>query len=133
MGFMTARQIRGLENYEEWEKAMRKEYVSLVKHRVWDIIQRPEEKVPGTRWVLSRKEGNQCAPYKARFVVKGRAQVMGVDLTTTNSPTLSKDLLRMVIAICAKYRMHMKQMDVQSAFLHREIDNRILIKLPEII
>jgi Reverse transcriptase (RNA-dependent DNA polymerase) len=133
MGSMTARQIKKLEIYEEWEKAMRKEYVLLVKYNVWDIIQRSEEKVLKTRWVLSRKKGNQCAPYKARFVVKGCAQVTGIDVTTTYSPTLSKDSLRMVIAICAKYGLHMKQMDVQSPLLHREIDKRVLTELPEII
>jgi Reverse transcriptase (RNA-dependent DNA polymerase) len=133
MGFMTARQIKKLENSKEWEKAMRKEYVLLVKHRVWDIIQRTEEKVLKTRWVLWRKEGNQCAPYKERFVVKGCAQVTGIDATTTYFPTLSKDLLRMVLAICTKYGLHMKQMDVQSAFLHEEIDKQVLIELPEII
>jgi Reverse transcriptase (RNA-dependent DNA polymerase) len=133
MEFMTARQTKGMEYYEEWEMAMRKECVSLIKHRVWDKIKRTKERVLNTRWVLWQKEGNQWDKYKARFVVKGCAQVAGIDVTTTYSPPLLKDSLRMVIAIWVKYKLHMKQMDVQSAFQHWKVDKPILIELPEII
>jgi hypothetical protein len=32
---------------------MRKKDVSLIKHRVWDMIKRPKERVLKMRWVLS--------------------------------------------------------------------------------
>jgi hypothetical protein len=51
----------------------------------------------------------------------------------TYSPTLSKDLLRVIVAVAAKLGLTMKQMDVKSAYLYGDVDVCLVIELLEIV
>ena len=60
------------EDAEDWKIAMQKEYDSMMKNGVWNLVPRPKNaKVVKSRWVLRVKD---CGLHKARFCVKGFTQ-----------------------------------------------------------
>jgi hypothetical protein len=68
---------------------MTKEYKSILKNDVWDIILRLEGKsVVTSKWIYKIKHvaDGSVEKYKAIFVVRGFSQVEGVDYDETFSP-----------------------------------------------
>jgi Reverse transcriptase (RNA-dependent DNA polymerase) len=51
----------------------------------------------------------------------------------TYSPTLLKNLPRVIVAVAVKLGLIVKPMDVKSAYLHGDIIVRVVIELPEIV
>ena len=68
-------------------------------------MDRPQHKQPiGVKWV-NRTELNAYGSinkYKARLVVKGYAQVLGVDFLETFAPVARLDTIRMLLALTAQ-------------------------------
>jgi glycogen synthase len=63
IGFLTARQIVDLLDYDKWQKEIDQEHESLLSHEVWTIRKLTEcVHLLGTRWVLAPKEGPGCEP-----------------------------------------------------------------------
>ena len=59
---------------KEWVEAMMKEYQSIIKNDVWDIVPKPENKsVVSLKWVYKIKHDvdGTIEKYKARFVARG--------------------------------------------------------------
>jgi hypothetical protein len=72
-----------------WQDAMKKEYQSILKNDMWDIVLRPEEKsVVTSKWIYKIKHAadGSVEKYKARFVARGLSQVEGVDYDETFAP-----------------------------------------------
>jgi hypothetical protein len=68
---------------------MEKEYQSILKNDVWDIVSRLEGKsVVTSKWIHKIKHGayGSVKKYKARFVARGFSQVEGIDYEETFSP-----------------------------------------------
>ena len=67
---------------KEWKDAMIKEYQSIMKNDVQDVIPRQEGKpVVTSKWIYKIKhaiDGN-IEKYKARFVARGFSQKEGID------------------------------------------------------
>ena len=72
-----------------WREAIAKEYASIMKNDVWEVVPRPEGKSMVTsKWLYKIKyvvDGN-IKKYKARFVSRGFSQVEGVDYDETFAP-----------------------------------------------
>jgi hypothetical protein len=59
---------------KEWKEAMTKEYQSIMKNDVWEIVPRSEGKsVVTSKWVYKIKHAKDGSidKYKARFVARG--------------------------------------------------------------
>jgi hypothetical protein len=72
-----------------WQDAMAKEYQSIMKNDVWDIVLRPEEKsVVTSKWIYKIKHAadGSVEKYKARFVARGFSHVEGIDYEETFAP-----------------------------------------------
>ena len=76
------------EGYEEatadqkWRNAMKEELIMIEKNKTWELVDRPNhKKAIGVKWVYRTKLNSDGSvnKYKARLVVKGYAQVFGVD------------------------------------------------------
>jgi hypothetical protein len=69
------------------------------------LIDKPlHKKAIEVKWVYKTKQNANCFinKYKARLVVKGYAQLFGVDFSETFTPVARLDTIRMLLALSAQ-------------------------------
>ena len=66
--------------------------------------------------------------YKARLVVKEYRQTEGVDYFDTYSLVTRITFIRMLIAIATLYNLEINQMDVKTAFLNGDLNEKIYME-----
>ena len=80
-------------------------------------------------YCLLTEEGEPTTFMKAmrntRLVVKGYAQKEGVDFNEIFSPVVRLTTIRVVLAMCAAFDLHLEQLDVKTDFLHGELEEEI--------
>ena len=59
--------------------------------------------------------------YRAKLVVKGYAQKEGINFNDIFSSVVRLTTVRIVLAMCATFDLHLEQLDVKIAFLHGEL------------
>ena len=69
--------------------------------------------------------------FKARLVVKGYAQVCGVDYSETFAPVAWLDTVRLLLALAAQRSWKVYHLDVKSAFLNGDLQEEIFVEQPE--
>ncbi|KAH9803717.1 hypothetical protein KPL71_001892 [Citrus sinensis] len=107
---------------------MQEEIEALHKNKTWELIPLPHgRKAIGNKWVYKiKRDGNdQVERYRARLVVKGYAQKEGIDFNEIFSPVVRLTTVRIVLAMCATFDLHLEQLDVKTAFLHGELEEEI--------
>jgi transposase InsO family protein len=117
-----------------WMTAMQEEIEALHKNNTWDLVPLPQgRKAIGNKWVYKiKRDGNdQVERYRARLVVKGYAQKEGIDFNEIFSPVVRLTTIRVVLAMCAIFDLHLEQLDVKTAFLHGELEEEIYMLQPE--
>ena len=121
------------ERRKEWIDSIIKELNSHRVNRSWELAIIPEGKRPlGTKLVLRRKfdeHGNETK-LKARLVIQGFKEVYGVDYSETFAPVSKLTSIRTFLAIANQFQMHINQMDVETAFLHADLNDEIYIEPP---
>ena len=86
---------------EEWQRAAREEYDSLMRMRVWELQDLPPGRKPiGHRWVfkVKRNADGEIQRFKARLVAQGFAQKPGIDYFETYAPVAGLSVTRLLIA-----------------------------------
>ena len=81
----------------------------------------PEDKKEiGVKWVFRTKfnPDGSIFKHKARLVVKGFAQVTGVDYGDTFAPVARHDTIRLLLALAGQKGWRVYHLDVKSAFLN---------------
>ncbi|XP_075074851.1 uncharacterized protein LOC142162398 [Nicotiana tabacum] len=110
--------------YPAWQNAVPQEFEALYANRTWDLVPLPEGKhAIGCRWVYTVKHraDGSVKRYKAKLVVKGYTQQTGVDYIETFSLMVKMTTVRSLIAITTKKKWQISQLDVNNAFLHRDL------------
>eukprot|EP00794_Sanderia_malayensis_P012459 gene12459-13747_t len=93
----------------------------------------PDENQPHVtcRWVITTKEVNDSYTAKARLVARGFEDT-DVRNQKTDSPTCSKECIRIALAIMARKEWECKVLDVKTAFLQgNELKRDIYLKPPK--
>jgi len=106
----------------------------IQKNKTWELVDRPEDrKIIGVKWVFRTKLNADCSinKYKARLLVKGYAQIFGVDYSDTFAPVSRLDTIRLVLAVAAQKGWKVFQLDVKSAFLNGVLQEEIYVEQPE--
>lgn len=88
-----------------------------------------EIKVVRCKSMFKRKEGTSRVEeirYKARLVAKGYSQISGVDFADVFSPVVKHSSIRVLLEVMAKDDLEFEQMDVNTIFLHGELDGFIV-------
>jgi hypothetical protein len=119
---------------KQWKEAMTKEYQSIMKNDVWEIVPRPKEKsVVTSRWVYKIKHAvdGSIEKYKARFVARGFSQKEGEDYDETFAPVSRYTSIRAIIFLAASVGWSLHQMDEKIYFLNGAIEEEVYIEQPQ--
>jgi hypothetical protein len=68
--------------------------------------------------------------FKARFVVRGFKQQLGIDVRSTVAPTASLTTLRMLLLLAIKNKWTINSFDITGAFVHSPIEETIYMDPP---
>ncbi|CAI7793108.1 unnamed protein product [Closterium sp. NIES-54] len=130
---MTVKEALGCWKGDKVKEAMDEEMRSLIEQGTWKLVPRPPGvNVMKSRWILNTKfrpDGIvECE--KARLVVKGFTQVVGVDYEETYASVGSYVTARVLLAIAAALDLDLMQLDVKNAFLHGMLDRDLYMEQP---
>ena len=117
-----------------WYNAMKDEMNSMANNQVWDFVELPKDaKVIGCKWVFKTKRdsSSNIERYKARLVAKGFNQQEGIDYHDIFSLVSNKDSFMIIMALVAHFDMVLHQMDVKTAFLNGDLEDKVYMKQPE--
>jgi hypothetical protein len=119
---------------KEWVDSMTEEYQSIIKNDVWEIVPRPKGKdVVSSKWLFKIKHvvDGSIEKYKARFVTCGFSQKEGIDYEETFAHVARYTSIRTIIALVARMKWKLHQMDVKTAFLNGVIEEEVYIEQPQ--
>ena len=128
-------ECRHRQDWPTWREAIQAELKSLEKREVFGpVAHTPKGVKPvGYKWVFVRKrnEKNEIVRYKARLVAQGFSQVLVINYDETYSPVVDATTLRFLIGLTVFEGLHMRLMDVVTAYLYGSLDTDIYMKVPE--
>ena len=113
---------------------MTKEYQSIMKNVVWDIVLRPETKfVVTSKWIYKIKctADESIEKHKTRFVARGFSQVEGINYEETFTHVSRYTSIRTIISLATSMGWRLPQMDVKTTFLNGEIEEEVYIEQPD--
>jgi histone deacetylase 1/2 len=117
----------------KWRNAMFEEFTALVKHGTWELVPPSFTIKPiGCKWVfrIKRNSDGSISRYKARLVAKGFHQQYGFDYTETFSPVVKSVTIRTVLSIAVNNKWPLRQLDVNNAFLHGQLQENVFMVQP---
>jgi len=120
--------------HPKWMDAIKSEYNSLMENNTWELVdKKPGMNVLPAKWVfdLKRNRDGSIDRYKARFVCKGFKQVWGLDFDEIFAPTSTKQTLRVLLALTAKFDLECVMLDIKTAFLNGLVKEDIYVEQPE--
>ena len=124
----------------KWRVAMKEELTMIEKNpmieknQTWKLVKRPEDrKFIGVKWIFRTKlnANGSINKHKARLVVKGYAQIFGIDFSDTFAPVARLETIRLLLAIASQNGWKVFQLDVKSAFLNGYLEEKIYVEQPE--
>ncbi|KAJ0612890.1 putative RNA-directed DNA polymerase [Helianthus annuus] len=116
-----------------WRNAMTKEYAALLRNGTWSLVPPvPDANVVDCKWVyrLKRDKTGAITRYKARLVAKGFNQQPGIDYHETFSPVVKFTTVRVVLSLAVSQRWPLRQLDIQNAFLHGDLNETVYLRQP---
>ncbi|KAD3067125.1 hypothetical protein E3N88_35005 [Mikania micrantha] len=116
----------------EWRHAMNEEFHALNKNGTWSLIPYVDNSnVVDCKWVyrLKRDAQGKVTRYKARLVAKGFHQQ--ADYHETFSPVVKATTIRVVLSLAVTQKWALRQLDVQNAFLHGDLQETVYMRQPQ--
>ena len=109
------------------------EIAALEANHTWNLTPfPPNKKAIGCKWVYSVKNISNgfVERYKARLVAKGFTQKEGLDYIETFSPIAKMVSVKCLLAVATVKGWFLSQLDVNNAFLHRDLIEDVYMALP---
>ena len=115
----------------KWREAINKEFADMKTRNVWTKMKRssmPKNKrCVKCKWVFKIKINGT---FRARLVACGYSQVPGIDHEENYAPVVNDVTYRILIICMIIFKLCGKLVDVETAFLHGDIDVEIYIDCP---
>jgi hypothetical protein len=104
-----------------------------LRKKTWHLV--PSQKgsnLIDCKWVckIKRKADGSLDRYKAILVAMGFKQQYGIDYEDTFSPVIKSTTIRVILSIAVFNGWHLRQLDVQNAFLHGNIEEDVYMRQP---
>ena len=118
---------------KEWLAAMNEEMASIHSAGTWELVELPKgRKALGCMWVFGVKVDSNGRPirFKARLVVLGNHQKLGIDYTDTFAPVAELSSVKSLLSIALSQEMDIHQLDIKNAFLNSHLNEEIFMKQP---
>ncbi|KAK1653213.1 hypothetical protein QYE76_071018 [Lolium multiflorum] len=116
-----------------WRTAMENEFNALQHNRTWRLVP-PQSgiNIIDCKWVfkIKRKADGSIDRYKARLVAKGFKQRYGLDYEDTFIPVVKPTTIRLLLSMSLSLRWHVRQLDIQNAFLHGVLEEEVFMRQP---
>jgi hypothetical protein len=112
---------------------MEEEMAAIVENGTWELCNLPSGNRPiGLKWVykLKKNPAGDVVWHKARLVVKGYAQRVGIDFDEVFAPVARMDSVRLLLAVAAHQKWEVHHLDVKSAFLNGELTEEVFVSQP---
>jgi len=119
--------------FAEWRNAMSNEFSALMHNATWTLVPpSPCKNLVGCKWVfkIKRKSDGTIDRYKARLIAKGFHQQPGIDFGETYSPVVKPTTIRLVLSLAVTNNWPIRQLDVQNAFLHGDLQEAVYMTQP---
>ena len=115
----------------EIQEAMKAEISKFESFKAFKEIEDNGQYSVPIRWVVTeQKLDGKNQPYKARLCIRGDRE-QGKEHIRSDSPTASKETLKIALIIAANEGFEVKSGDIKSAFLQgAKLDREILVKPP---
>ncbi|XP_021746669.1 uncharacterized protein LOC110712514 [Chenopodium quinoa] len=113
---------------EGWREAMQKEISALENNHTWVMEKLPPgKKSLGCRWVYKVKLNSDgfIERLKARLIIFGNHQVVGIDYNDTFAPVAKMVTVRAFLVVATAKNWELHQMVVHDAFLHGDLDEEV--------
>ena len=118
-------------NRPEIQAAMKAEISKFETFKAFEeVVDENQPRIP-VRWVVTKqKDDGKNQPFKARLCMRGDLE-RGKENVRADSPTASKDTLKLALIIAANEGFKVKTGDVKSAFLQgKSLERTIFVKPP---
>jgi len=106
---------------------------AIERNNTWDLVDPPESVIPiGVKWVFKTKlnERGRVEKYKARLVAKAYTQKYGINYMEVFAPVDRLDTVSVLLVVATHNVWEVFQLDVKSAFMHGEIQEKIYVHQP---
>ena len=77
---------------------------------------------------MLKNDDEKLLKYKACLVVKGFSQKQGIDFDEIFSPVVKMCSIRVILGLEASMNLEFEQVDVKTAFLHGDLDEKIFLE-----
>ncbi|KAL6312259.1 hypothetical protein AAG906_022015 [Vitis piasezkii] len=101
---------------EKNQNSMEEEIKMTHKNQTWELVDKPlHKKAIGVKWVYRTKlnADGSVNKYMVRLVIKGYAQLFGVDFSETFAPVARLDTIRLLIAFATPKQWRIYQLNVK--------------------
>ncbi|XP_073153942.1 uncharacterized protein [Henckelia pumila] len=118
----------------QWKEAINFEIESILQNHTWKLVDLPPGSKPlGYKWIFKRKmkSDGTIEKYKARMVIKGYHKREGLDYFDTYSPVTRITSIRVILSIAALRNLEVHQIDVKTAFLNGDLEEKFYMEQPE--
>lgn len=119
---------------KEWENAILEEIKAHLKNGTWTIVDKEDNmNVVGSKIILKEKfkANGQLERRKARLVARGFSQRPGMDFEQTYAPVAKLSSIRYLLGLAVEENLTLHQLDVSTAFLNGEIEEKIYMQKPQ--
>ena len=118
-------------NAPYWKEAINTEMESIMQNQTWVLVDLPLGSKPiGCKWIFKKKlkANGTIDKYKSRLIAKVYSKKKWQDFFDTYSPMMRITSIRILIAIATFHNLKIYQMDVKTAFLNGDLEEKVYME-----